>query len=48
MAKRFLNGGLLWEVIEIEDSVNLNSATGKEIDILISNIFIRYSKSGES
>ncbi len=47
VTKRVLKGGLRWEDIEIEDSVNLNAATGKEIDILISNIYIRYSKTGE-
>ena len=45
--QRVIKGGLRWEDIEIEDSTNLNSATGKEIDILITNIFIRYSKTGE-
>ena len=45
--KRVIKGGLRWEDIEIEDSLNLNSATGKHIDVLISNIFIRYSKTGE-
>ena len=47
VTKKVLKGGLRWEDIEIEDSVNLNAATGKEIDILISNIYIRYSKTGE-
>ena len=46
--KRVLKGGLRWEDIEIEDSVNLNAVTGKEFDILISNLFIRYSKTGET
>tara|TARA_Y100001968_G_C18991580_1_gene541654 strand:- start:103 stop:411 length:309 start_codon:yes stop_codon:yes gene_type:complete len=46
--KRVLKGGLRLEDIEIEDSVNLNAATGKEIDILISNIFIGYSKTGKN
>jgi integrase len=45
--KRIIKGGLRWEDIEIEDSLNLNSATGKEIPVLISNIYIRYSKTGE-
>lgn len=44
--KRVIKGGLRWEDIEIEDSTQLNSATGKEIPVLICNVFIRYSKTG--
>ena len=40
--------GLRWEDIVIEDSTNPNAAIGKEIDILIINIFIYYSEMGES
>lgn len=46
--RRVVKGGLRWEDIEIEDSLQLNRATGKHIDALISNIFIRYSKTGET
>ena len=44
--KRVIKGGLRWEDIELEDSTQLNSATGKHIDVLICNVFIRYSKTG--
>ena len=46
--KRVLKGGLRWEDIEIQDSFNMNAATGKYIDIVITNLFIRYSKTGET
>ena len=45
--KIVIKGGLRWQDIEIQDSLNLNSATGKEIPVLISNIYIHYSKTGE-
>ena len=48
VTKRVIKGGLRWEDIEIKDLVKLNAATGKDIDILISNIYIYYSKTVES
>ena len=44
--RKIIKGGLRWEDIEIEDGSQLNAATGKEIDVLISNLFIRYTKTG--
>jgi len=46
--KRIIKGGLRWEDIEIEDSTQLIASTGKDLDVLISNVYIRYSKTGET